>query len=62
MNKGFIIPKGLLWAALGAQVPILITAIALSSTELLLLVFANIALLTFGLQARQRYEDREKEE
>jgi len=58
-KKGFTIPKGLLWAALGAQAPILLTAAALPSTDLLLLGFANVVLLAFALQARHRSEEKE---
>jgi len=58
-KKGFTIPKGFLWAALGAQVPILLTAAALPSTDLLLLGFVNIVLLAFALQVRHNSEKKE---
>jgi len=61
VTSKFIIPKALLWAALGAQVPMLLTAIILPSTDLLLLVFLNVALLVFGLQFRHRQDAAEEE-
>jgi len=39
----------------------LLTAIILPSTDLLLLVFLNVALLVFGLQFRHRQDAAEEE-